>query len=76
MGASPPGSDRSRHERPYAAWLAANDPHMPEFVAGLGFVSPWDQVWATRVRHDLEDLADFYADAAARGDAVAKYLDG
>ncbi|MET8543759.1 hypothetical protein ABZW03_24365 [Kitasatospora sp. NPDC004799] len=40
-------------------------------VAHLGYPTPWSEAWAARVVHDLRELRDFFADAAAAGDAVA-----
>ncbi|MGA5823625.1 hypothetical protein ACPC54_37890 [Kitasatospora sp. NPDC094028] len=39
-------------------------------VATQGFPTPWSEVWAARIVADLRDLRDFFADAAAAGDAV------
>ncbi|MFJ9695528.1 hypothetical protein [Kitasatospora sp. NPDC101183] len=39
-------------------------------VAALGYATPWSETWAVRVAGDLRDLRDFFAVAAAAGDAV------
>ncbi|WP_157882181.1 hypothetical protein [Streptomyces rubellomurinus] len=39
-------------------------------VATQGFPTPWSEAWAARIVADLRDLRDFFADAAAAGDAV------
>lgn len=39
-------------------------------VATLGDTTPWSETWAARVVGDLRDLRDFFAGAAAAGDAV------
>ncbi|WP_371515697.1 hypothetical protein [Kitasatospora sp. NBC_01300] len=39
-------------------------------VARLGYPTPWSETWASRVVADLRELRDFFADAAAAGDAV------
>ncbi|MBD0693024.1 hypothetical protein BG452_40065 [Streptomyces sp. CBMA123] len=39
-------------------------------VAQLGAEPPWSETWASRVVHDLRELRDFFAGAAAAGDAV------
>lgn len=39
-------------------------------VAHLGYPTPWSEAWAARVVHDLRELRDFFAAAAAAGDAV------
>ncbi|MEU9076380.1 hypothetical protein ACFYUY_33885 [Kitasatospora sp. NPDC004745] len=39
-------------------------------VAHLGYPTPWSETWAARVVADLRELRDFFADAAAAGDAV------
>lgn len=40
-------------------------------VARLGYPTPWSETWAALVVHDLRELRDFFAAAAAAGDAVA-----
>ncbi|MFJ7911723.1 hypothetical protein [Kitasatospora sp. NPDC096204] len=40
-------------------------------VAHLGYPTPWSETWAALVVHDLRELRDFFAGAAAAGDAVA-----
>lgn len=39
-------------------------------VAQLGSEPPWSESWAARVVHDLRELRDFFAVAAAAGDAI------
>ncbi|MFD5464656.1 hypothetical protein ACFWIQ_17815 [Kitasatospora sp. NPDC127059] len=39
-------------------------------VAQLDSAAPWSESWASRVVNDLRDLRDFFAGAAAAGDAV------
>ncbi|WP_459648832.1 hypothetical protein [Kitasatospora sp. Ki12] len=39
-------------------------------VAHLGYPAPWSESVAARVVHDLRELRDFFAGAAAAGDAV------
>ncbi|MET9180847.1 hypothetical protein ACIG0C_12495 [Kitasatospora aureofaciens] len=39
-------------------------------VAQLDSAPPWSETWATRVVNDLRELRDFFAGAAAAGDAV------
>ncbi|MFE4974201.1 hypothetical protein ACFRAR_19085 [Kitasatospora sp. NPDC056651] len=40
-------------------------------AAGLDLPTPWSETWAALVVHDLRELRDFFAGAAAAGDAVA-----
>ncbi len=39
-------------------------------AAHLGYPTPWSETWAALVVHDLRELRDFFASAAAAGDAV------
>lgn len=39
-------------------------------VAQLHYPTPWSESWAERVVNDLRELRDFFAVAAAAGDAV------
>ncbi|MEU1290299.1 hypothetical protein [Kitasatospora sp. NPDC005856] len=39
-------------------------------AAHLGYPTPWSEAWAQLVVHDLRELRDFFAAAAAAGDAV------
>ncbi|MER6302377.1 hypothetical protein ABT247_22865 [Kitasatospora sp. NPDC001539] len=39
--------------------------------AELDYPTPWSESWAAKVVHDLRELRDFFAGAAAAGDAVA-----
>ncbi|MFG2844780.1 hypothetical protein ACIRYZ_14005 [Kitasatospora sp. NPDC101155] len=40
-------------------------------VARLDYPTPWSEAWAAQVVNDLRELRDFFASAAAAGDAVA-----
>ncbi|WP_055587189.1 hypothetical protein [Peterkaempfera griseoplana] len=42
-------------------------------VRALGFSTPWSQRWAAGLAADMRDLKDFFAAAAAAGDAVIKF---
>lgn len=57
----------------YAAWIAAHPQRMTEIVRDLRHSTPWSDAWAKHLVEDLEDLEDFYAAAAAAGDAVVKH---
>ncbi|RKT19663.1 hypothetical protein BX285_4132 [Streptomyces sp. 1114.5] len=39
-------------------------------VEDLGYPTPWSEAWAAAVVNDLRELRDFFAAAAAAGDAV------
>ncbi|MFJ6385720.1 hypothetical protein ACIQI7_37665 [Kitasatospora sp. NPDC092039] len=39
-------------------------------AAHLGYPTPWSETWAALVVHDLRELRDFFAGAAAADDAV------
>ncbi|MFD0405917.1 hypothetical protein [Kitasatospora sp. NPDC127116] len=41
-------------------------------VVSLGFATPWSQAWADALTADLRRLRDFFAAAAAAGDAMVK----
>ncbi|MEV7384002.1 DUF1877 family protein [Streptomyces lydicus] len=42
-------------------------------VRSLGFATPWSQEWAADLVADLKELKDFFAAAAAAGDALIKF---
>ncbi|MFJ6620796.1 DUF1877 family protein [Kitasatospora sp. NPDC091335] len=46
---------------------------LAEKVADLGFATPWSEEWAGHLTADLRALKDFYAGAAAAGDAMVKF---
>ncbi|MFE6867760.1 DUF1877 family protein [Kitasatospora sp. NPDC057692] len=42
-------------------------------VRSLGFATPWSQAWAADLTGDLSELKNFFAAAAAAGDAMVKF---
>ncbi|MFF2122682.1 DUF1877 family protein [Kitasatospora sp. NPDC058184] len=49
------------------------DAVLADEVASLGFATPWSEAWAGALRADLRALKEFFAEAAAAGDAMVKF---
>ncbi|MFB7125958.1 hypothetical protein DR950_10605 [Kitasatospora xanthocidica] len=48
------------------------DAVLADEVASLGFATPWSEAWAGDLSADLRALKDYFAQAAAAGDAMVK----
>ncbi|MFJ7910174.1 DUF1877 family protein [Kitasatospora sp. NPDC096204] len=53
--------------------IKRSDAALAREVVSLGFSSPWGPAWAGELTADLSELRDFFAAAAAAGDAMVKF---